>query len=61
MFILGGNLMGLLPGAFTVTSHIIVTFALAFMVITIVDRHRLRPARQRITSAISPRPARRCG
>ena len=35
MFILGCNLIGLF-GAITVTSHIIVTFALAFMVITIV-------------------------
>ena len=35
MFILGANLIGLF-GAFTFTSHIIVTFALAFMVITIV-------------------------
>jgi len=32
MFILGSNLLGLLPYAFTVTSHIIVTFALAFVV-----------------------------
>jgi F-type H+-transporting ATPase subunit a len=35
MFILGCNLIGLF-GAITVTSHIIVTFALAFMVITVV-------------------------
>lgn len=35
MFILVCNLIGLF-GVFTVTSHIIVTFALAFMVITIV-------------------------
>ncbi|MBL8710967.1 MAG: F0F1 ATP synthase subunit A [Rhodospirillaceae bacterium] len=35
MFILGCNLIGLF-GVFTVTSHIIVTFALALMVITIV-------------------------
>ena len=32
MFVLFSNLLGLLPGAFTVTSHIIVTFALALMV-----------------------------
>ena len=35
MFILGANLIGLF-GAITITSHIVVTFALAFMVITIV-------------------------
>jgi len=33
MFILFCNLIGLLPGSFTVTSHIIVTFALAAFVI----------------------------
>ncbi|HVJ42186.1 MAG TPA: F0F1 ATP synthase subunit A [Dongiaceae bacterium] len=32
VFVLFANLIGLLPGAFTVTSHIIVTFALALMV-----------------------------
>jgi F-type H+-transporting ATPase subunit a len=32
MFILFGNIMGLLPGAFTITSHIIVTFAMAAVV-----------------------------
>jgi F-type H+-transporting ATPase subunit a len=31
-FILAANLLGLIPGAFTVTSHIIVTLALALMV-----------------------------
>jgi F-type H+-transporting ATPase subunit a len=39
MFILFGNLLGLLPYAFTFTSHIAVTFALAmvvFVVITVV-------------------------
>jgi F-type H+-transporting ATPase subunit a len=36
MFVLIANLMGLVPYAFTVTSHIIVTFALAMLVITIV-------------------------
>jgi len=35
MFVLGANLIGLF-GAITITSHIVVTFALAFMVITIV-------------------------
>jgi F-type H+-transporting ATPase subunit a len=31
-FILAANLLGLIPGAFTVTSHIVVTLALALMV-----------------------------
>jgi F-type H+-transporting ATPase subunit a len=33
MFVLTLNLLGMVPGAFTVTSHIIVTFALALLVI----------------------------
>jgi len=46
MFILFVNLLGLLPYSFTVTSHIIVTFALAFAVFVIVTliglvRHKL--------------------
>jgi F-type H+-transporting ATPase subunit a len=36
MFILVANVMGLIPGAFTVTSHIIVTAALALLVFLIV-------------------------
>lgn len=36
MFVLFSNLIGLIPGTFTVTSHIIVTFALAMVVITTV-------------------------
>jgi F-type H+-transporting ATPase subunit a len=39
MFILFANVLGLLPGAFTVTSHIIVTFGMAafiFLMVTIV-------------------------
>jgi F-type H+-transporting ATPase subunit a len=39
MFVLVGNLLGLLPFAFTFTSHIVVTFALAaivFVLITVV-------------------------
>lgn len=35
-FILMCNLLGMIPGSFTVTSHIIVTFALAILVMTIV-------------------------
>jgi F-type H+-transporting ATPase subunit a len=33
MFVLTANLLGMIPGFFTVTSHIIVTFALAILVI----------------------------
>ncbi|MDA5193373.1 F0F1 ATP synthase subunit A [Govanella unica] len=39
MFVLGANLVGMMPYSFTVTSHIIVTFALAavvFLLVTIV-------------------------
>ncbi len=36
MFVLIANLLGLIPYAFTVTSHIIVTFALAMLVISVV-------------------------
>ncbi len=38
-FVLGGNLFGLIPGAFTFTSHIVVTFTLAlaiFLTITAI-------------------------
>lgn len=46
MFILFGNLLGMVPGSFTITSHIIVTFALAaflFVAITAIGfiRHGL--------------------
>lgn len=36
MFVLVANLIGLIPYTFTVTSHIIVTFALAMLVMTVV-------------------------
>jgi F-type H+-transporting ATPase subunit a len=36
MFVLIANLLGMIPGFFTVTSHVIVTFALAALVITTV-------------------------
>ena len=41
-FVLFGNLLGLLPYAFTYTSHIAVTFALAFLVIVVVTVVALR-------------------
>lgn len=46
MFVLFANVLGLLPGAFTVTSHIIVTFGLAafiFCMVTVIGivRHGL--------------------
>ena len=36
MFILCGNLLGMIPGAFTVTSHIVVTFSMAIFVFSMV-------------------------
>ncbi len=36
MFILFGNLLGMIPGSFTYTSHIIVTFSLAIFVVVSV-------------------------
>lgn len=47
MFILFANLIGLIPGSFAVTSHIIVTFALAavvFLGVTLIAiaKHRLK-------------------
>ncbi len=33
MFVLSANMLGMIPGSFTVTSHIIVTAAFAFLVI----------------------------
>ena len=36
MFVLMCNMLGLIPGFFSVTSHIIITFALAALVITVV-------------------------
>jgi len=41
-FVLMGNLLGMLPYAFTYTSHIAVTFALAILVITVVTLVALR-------------------
>ena len=41
-FVLGGNLLGLLPFSHTFTSHIAVTFALAAMVIVLVTAVALR-------------------
>ena len=43
LFVLFGNLLGLIPGAFTFTSHIAVTFAMAgfiFVVITLIGIFR---------------------
>ena len=36
MFILCGNLLGMVPGAFTFTSHIVVTFSMAIFVFSMV-------------------------
>jgi F-type H+-transporting ATPase subunit a len=43
MFVLFGNAIGLIPGSFTITSHIIVTFSLAafiFIAVTIIGFYR---------------------
>jgi F-type H+-transporting ATPase subunit a len=45
MFILTANLIGMFPYTFTVTSHLIVTVALALMVF---HRARLRPLQKRL-------------
>ena len=36
MFILFGNILGMVPGSFTYTSHIVVTFTMAIFVVTAV-------------------------
>jgi F-type H+-transporting ATPase subunit a len=36
MFILFGNLLGMVPGSFTYTSHIVITFSMAIFVVTAV-------------------------
>ncbi len=59
MFVLFCNFFGMIPGSFTVTSQIAVTFALAALVILHGDRGRLHEARLRISSACSCRK-RRC-
>jgi F-type H+-transporting ATPase subunit a len=58
-FILFGNLLGLLPYSFTFTSHIIVTFALAFaafLLVTLVGifRHGLHFFSLFVPSGVSP-------
>src|SRR5215203_480491 len=60
MFVLTANLLGMIPGFFTVTSHIIVTFALAMLVIgtvVITDSSSTVP----ISWVCSSRPACRAG
>ena len=49
IFMLTLNMLGLVPYSFTVTSHIIVTFALAAFVFIGVTAHRLLAARRRIS------------
>ncbi len=52
IFILTLNLLGLIPHSFTVTSHIIVTFAFAAMVWITGDADRILPARPRLLAAV---------
>ncbi len=46
IFILFGNLLGLIPYSFTFTGQIVVTFALALFVFALGDDHRAHPARR---------------
>ena len=57
VFVLFSNFFGLLPGSFTVTSQIAVTFALACLVMADRDRHGIRQARHRISEALHPEGA----
>jgi F-type H+-transporting ATPase subunit a len=52
MFVLVANLFGMFPYFFTVTSHIIVTFALAMLVILTVIDLRLHEARNQVPPAV---------
>ena len=52
IFILTLNLLGLIPHSFTVTSHIIVTFAFAAMVWITVTAHWLHAPRRRLPAAV---------
>jgi F-type H+-transporting ATPase subunit a len=59
MFILVGNSLGMIPGAFTFTSHIIVTFGLAMIVFTMVTilgfmKHGLHFLTFFVPSGVSP-------
>ena len=59
MFILTGNMLGMIPGAFTFTSHIIVTFAHGDRRLVWRDHHRLLVSRRAFPPASSCRTARR--
>ena len=52
IFILMGNMLGLIPGAFTFTSHIIVTFAMAIDVFVLRHGDRLLVPRHRISALL---------
>ncbi len=59
MFILAANMLGLIPYSFTVTSHIIVTFALAFFVFVLATvvgfvKHGARYLRLFVPSGVPP-------
>ena len=59
MFVLVANLLGLFPYFFTITSHIIVTFALAMLVIGTVVVYGFCQARLRVPETL--RAARHSG
>ena len=52
IFVLFSNFFGMMPGSFTVTSQIAVTFALACLVILTGDRGRLHEARHRLPETV---------
>ena len=58
MFILFGNILGMVPGSFTYTSHIVVTFTMAIFVVTAVTIMAL-PGTAGISSLSSRRAAAR--
>ena len=59
MFILVANIIGLIPYTFTVTSHIIITAALALLVFLTVHHLRLLQERPAASSSCSCRAASR--
>ena len=52
IFIFAANMLGMIPGAFTVTSHIVVTAALAALVFLTVLVGRLRQERRALPQAV---------
>jgi len=53
MFVLFGNMLGMIPGNFTFTSHIAVTFAMAAVVLRATGSSRIPPSARPISCACS--------